>query len=120
MKFSAAISALLCAEVALAARFTEKRRESRANRQLAKRSGGIRKSQPIIKSDLQPVETNNTFVEYSSNWAGAVISTTGVTSVTGTIVVPSLSSSSSRTEEAGSAVSDALVRFVGYLSTDEL
>ncbi|KAJ4415151.1 hypothetical protein N0V82_007521 [Gnomoniopsis sp. IMI 355080] len=103
MKFSAAISALLCAEVALAARFTEKRRESRANRQLSQRSGGLRRSQPIIKSDRASIESNNTYVEYSSNWAGAVISTTGVTSVTGTVTVPSLSSSSGNTETAGSA-----------------
>ncbi|KAJ4397809.1 hypothetical protein N0V93_002046 [Gnomoniopsis smithogilvyi] len=103
MKYSAAISALLCAEVALGARFTEKRRESRAARQLSQRSGGVRKSQPIIKSDFQSADGNNSYVEYSSNWAGAVISTTGVTSVTGTIVVPTLSSSSSKTETAGSA-----------------
>lgn len=105
MKFSAAISVLLSAEVALGARWTEKRHESRATRQLSQRSGGVRKSQPIVKSSFQGIESNNSFVEYSSNWAGAVISTTGVTSVTGTIVVPTLSSSSSRTESAGSAVS---------------
>lgn len=105
MKYSAVISALLCAEVALGARWTEKRRENRAARQISKRSGGIRKSQPIIKSDFAGVESNNSYVEYSSNWAGAVISTTGVTEVTGTVVVPTLSSSSSKTETAGAAVS---------------
>lgn len=121
MKFSAAISALLCAEVALGAKWTEKRRESRAARQLSQRSSGVRKSQPIIKSDFQAADSNNSYVEYSSNWAGAVISTTGVTSVTGTVVVPTLSSSSSKTEQAGSAVSISLdVWFVVLESIIEL
>lgn len=105
MKYSAAISALLCAEVALGARWTEKRAANRAARQVSKRTGGTRKSQPMIKSDYAGVESNNTFVEYSSNWAGAVISTTGVTEVTGTIVVPTLSAGSGNTETAGAAVS---------------
>lgn len=104
MKFTTAISALLCAEVALGARWTEKRRESRAARQLAKRSGGTR-SQPMIKSDFEGVESNNSYVEYSSNWAGAVISSTGFTEVTGTVTVPTITSSSGSTESAGAAVS---------------
>lgn len=100
MKYTSAISALLLAEAALGARLTEKRRESRAARQLSTRSGGTRKSQPKI------VNSNISNVEYSSNWAGAVIDTTKVTEVTGTVVVPTLTTSSSgNTESAGSAVS---------------
>lgn len=104
MKFTTVVSALLCAEAAMGAKWTEKRRESRQARQLAKRAGGTRASRPIMK--LDNVETNNTNVEYSSNWAGAVITSTGWTEVTGTVTVPTLTtSSSSRTESAGSAVS---------------
>lgn len=106
MRFATAISALLCAEVALGARWTEKRRESRAARQISKRNGATRKSQPMIKSDFSGVESNNSYVEYSSNWAGAVISSSGFTEVTGTVTVPTLTTSSSgTTESAGSAVS---------------
>lgn len=104
MKFSTVVSALICAEAAMGAKWTQKRRESREARQLAKRAGGVRTSQPVIK--VEGIETNKTDAEYSSNWAGAVISSTGFTEVTGTITVPTLtSSSSSRTESAGSAVS---------------
>ncbi|PSR79996.1 peptidase A4 family-domain-containing protein [Coniella lustricola] len=104
MKFTSAISILLCAEAALAARFTEKRRESRIARQQQNKRGDItRRSTPMIKSDYVGEASNNTFVEYSSNWAGAVLIGTGYTSVTGTVVVPTLSSSSSKTESAGAA-----------------
>lgn len=111
MKFTSAISALLLAEVTLGARFTEKRRENRAARQLATRSGGTRKSLPRINSNAASVGTNNSNVEYSYNWAGAVLDTTKVTEVTGTVVVPTLTSSASGgTESAGSAVSFFLAR----------
>lgn len=106
MKFTTALSVLLCTEAALAAKWTEKRRQSRAERQLARRAGTTRSSQPMIKSELEGYETNNTFVEYSSNWAGAVLIGTGFTQVTGTVTVPTLTTtSSSRTESAGAAVS---------------
>jgi hypothetical protein len=104
MKFTSAVSILLCAEAALAARFTEKRRETRQARQQAKRNDLTRQSKPMMKSDFAGEATNNSFVEYSSNWAGAVLIGTGYTSVTGVVVVPTLSSSSSKTETAGSAV----------------
>lgn len=107
MKFTAALSVLLCTEAALGARFTEKRRQSRENRSLSKRGsdGKTRSSQPMIKSDLASVDSNETHVEYSSNWAGAVLISTGFTEVTGTVVVPTLATSSSKTESAGAAVS---------------
>ncbi|KAJ0122377.1 protease acp1 [Diaporthe amygdali] len=108
MKFTSVITALLCAEAALGARLTEKRRQSREARQLARRasaSGALRSSQPKIPSDsvLEGI-TNQTNVEYSSNWAGAVLIGTGYTEVTGTVTVPTLTgSSASSTESAGSA-----------------
>lgn len=104
------ITSLLCAEAALGARFTEKRRESREARQLARRSsqtGAIRSTQPMIVSDniIEGV-TNQSNAEYSTNWAGAVLIGTGYTEVTATVTVPTLTgSSSSSTESAGSAVS---------------
>lgn len=109
MKFTSIITALLCAEAAVGARLTEKRRESRAARQLARRSsnGATRSSQPLISSEsvLEGI-TNQSNVEYSSNWAGAVLISTGFTKVTGTVTVPTLTgSSSSSVESAGSAVS---------------
>lgn len=113
MKYSTIFTALLCAEAALGARWTEKRRQSREARQLSRRSssGALRATHPKIPSDT-PVENliedavNKSNVEYSSNWAGAVLIGTGYTEVTGTVTVPTLTtSSSSRTESAGSAVS---------------
>lgn len=109
MKFTPIITALLCAEVAVGARLTEKRRESREARNLARRSstGAIRSSQPLISSEsVLEGTTNQSNVEYSSNWAGAVLISTGFTEVTGTVTVPTLTgSSSSSVESAGSAVS---------------
>lgn len=108
MKFTAALSILLCSEAVLGARFTEKRRQNREARQLSRRGadGNVRSSQPMMKSDSVGIETNETHVEYSQNWAGAVLVSSGFTEVTGTVVVPTLtSSSSSRTESAGAAVS---------------
>lgn len=93
MKFS---TVLLFAEAALAARLTQHRREARA----AKRALG-RKSHPkMAGSGL----VNSTEVEYSENWAGAVIISSDITSVTGTFTVPSTgSSSSSKGESCASA-----------------
>lgn len=108
MKYTAALSLLLCTEVALGARFTEKRRQSREARQISRRGSEqkTRSSQPMIQAGTAGVETNNSFVEYSSNWAGAVLIGSGFTEVTGTVVVPTLTTSSSgRTESAGAAVS---------------
>ncbi|KAF3764100.1 hypothetical protein M406DRAFT_260106 [Cryphonectria parasitica EP155] len=57
----------------------------------------------MIKSDYEGTGTNNSYVEYSENWAGAILVGTGYTEVTGTIVVPTIPSSSSNTEQAGAA-----------------
>lgn len=107
MKLVTALSVLLCTEAALGARFTEKRRQSRAARQVSKRAEGkTRSSQPMIKSGLEAPATGEVHAEYSTNWAGAVLVSSGFTEVTGTVVVPTLSTSgSSSTESAGAAVS---------------
>jgi hypothetical protein len=88
MKFSTIASAGLLAGAAVAAPGTAMRK-ARAER---KSNHG----NPMIHVDGPSAEvTNKTNVEYSSNWAGAVLIGTGFTSVTGSFVVPSPSSSGS-------------------------
>ncbi|KIY46402.1 hypothetical protein FISHEDRAFT_47324 [Fistulina hepatica ATCC 64428] len=50
---------------------------------VASRQAGTRRSNPV-----QRVETNQTNVEYSENWAGAVLVSSSYTAVTGTFTVP--------------------------------
>lgn len=103
MKLSVFATVILGANAALAARFTQKRREAAAGR-LARRSGSARL--PPTNSEgieLHGAEAYNdtTHVSYSSNWAGAVLIGTGYKSVTGTFVVPTPSTpsgGSTRTE----------------------
>ncbi|KAI0594912.1 putative aspergillopepsin [Biscogniauxia sp. FL1348] len=112
MKFTSVASALLCANAALAAPGTAARR-ARAAQRLAQRDGLTRTSgllQPAAVEEgeeFSVASTNDTaHVEYSSNWAGAVLIGTGYTTVTGTIVVPTPkapSGGSSSTTYSGSA-----------------
>lgn len=87
MKFTTVATGLLFATSVIAAPGTAARRAAHAAkiaRRNAGRIGGV-----INRVDLaEGVETNKSDVSYSSNWAGAVISTTGVTSVVGTFTVP--------------------------------
>lgn len=83
MKFSA--TTLLLIEAAMAARLTQNRRANHAKRAIE------RKSHPKITGTLPSTVVNQTNVEYSSNWAGVVVDSTGITEVTGIITVPSLS-----------------------------
>ncbi|KAI1851411.1 hypothetical protein JX265_000355 [Neoarthrinium moseri] len=109
MKLTSIVGAILCAEVALGARFTEKRRERAAQR--ASKRALSRTSLPKIAADdgvLETFETGNetAHVDYSTNWAGAVLIGSGYKSVTATFVVPTPSvpsGGSSRTEYAASA-----------------
>ncbi|POS79859.1 peptidase A4 family protein [Diaporthe helianthi] len=108
MKVTPIITAIVCAEAAFGARFTEKRRENREARQPARRAsnGATRSSQPLIISEsiLKGVTTTPSTTNYSSNWAGAVLVSTGFTEVTGTITVPTLAASSNDSVEyAGAA-----------------
>jgi len=105
MKFTTVASALVGANVALGARFTQKRWEEHAKRETA-RTGSSLPRLPILSATDVEVGNDTAHVEYSSNWAGAVLIGTGYTSVTGTIVVPTPSEpsgGSSRTEYAASA-----------------
>lgn len=86
MKFTY-LALLATAELTLGARLTEQRRARHAERIANKRASGSRSSHPRIEADdVQYNETSH--VSYSTNWAGAVQTSTGYTSVTGTIVVP--------------------------------
>ncbi|KAJ9130922.1 Acid proteinase [Pleurostoma richardsiae] len=93
MKFTTVSSAILFAGVALGARFTEERRARAARRAeaaVAPRPGSGLPRLPVVPSvEADAIEGNNTAnVEYSSNWAGAVLIGSGYKSVTGTFVVP--------------------------------
>lgn len=89
MKFA---SILLLAEVVAAARLTQHRRNVAAKRAMD------RKTLPMQVVDS--TVSNNTHVSYSTNWAGAVIVSSDVTSVTALVTVPSLSAGSSSSSES--------------------
>jgi Peptidase A4 family len=106
MKLTTTLGALLCANAVLAAPFTERRRAAHAKRAAQRHSNP---PMPISGATTAVEETtaNGTLnVQYSSNWAGAVLIGSGYKSVTGTIVVPTPkipSGGSSSTEYAASA-----------------
>ncbi|KAJ4413544.1 hypothetical protein N0V82_008482 [Gnomoniopsis sp. IMI 355080] len=79
-------SILLFAEVVAAARLTQYRRNAAAKRAMDRKT--------LPKQTADGV-ANSTEVEYSSNWAGAVIVSTDVTSVTALVTVPSVSAGTS-------------------------
>ncbi|KAL7620590.1 hypothetical protein AAE478_009585 [Parahypoxylon ruwenzoriense] len=82
-------SLLLCANLVLAAPGTALRRQRTANR-LAERkvSRSSNTLQPADGEFEMATKNGTTHVEYSSNWAGAVLIGSGYKTVTGTIVVP--------------------------------
>lgn len=88
-------TALLLAEAVAAARFTEQRRARSMERALA------RSSQPKIIAE--GVDANVTQAQYSTNWAGAVVTTTGVSEVTGRFTVPSVSAGTGSGQSCASA-----------------
>ncbi|KAF7117620.1 hypothetical protein CNMCM5793_006712 [Aspergillus hiratsukae] len=86
MKFTSVIASGLLATAAIAAPLTEQR-QARHARRLAREN---RSSHPPYKPGTSEVIklSKTKQVEYSSNWAGAVLIGNGYTSVTGTFVVP--------------------------------
>lgn len=76
MKFSTVVSTLVLAGSAVAAPGTAMRKA----RALARQTKPMQPSEGALEA-LEA--SNNTHVEYSSNWAGAVLIGTGFTSVTG-------------------------------------
>ncbi|KAH8588491.1 peptidase A4 family-domain-containing protein [Bisporella sp. PMI_857] len=94
MKFATIASTLLLAGSAVAAPGTAMRRER------ALRRAANRQTKPLQRvGEVEALEalelTNKTNVDYSSNWAGAVLVSTGFTSVTGTFTVPTPSTTGS-------------------------
>lgn len=85
MKFSTAVLGSALVASALAAPLTEKRAARRAARSAAKRQS----NPPFKPGTTQAIDLSNTSeVEYSSNWAGAVLIGTGYTAVTAEFTVP--------------------------------
>jgi hypothetical protein len=93
MKLLTLASTLLLVGSAVAAPNTAKRFAGHAKRAANSRTQG----KPInrVSSGPEAESSNNTFVEYSSNWAGAVLIGTGYKSVTGTFTVPTPSTDGS-------------------------
>ncbi|KAI1204125.1 peptidase A4 family-domain-containing protein [Annulohypoxylon truncatum] len=82
-------SALLCANMVLAAPGTAMRRQRAADRIAERRLGRSSNTIQRVDSELGVTTKNGTsHVEYSSNWAGAVLIGSGYKTVTGTFVVP--------------------------------
>lgn len=112
MKVSVLATVFFGANAVFGARLTQQRRARNAER-LAKRSGSTRL--PATNSEGLEIsgpeaynETTN--VEYSSNWAGAVLIGSGYKSVTGTFVVPTPSTpsgGSSNTEVSWNCIGSA-------------
>lgn len=106
MKLSLLVSTLLCASVAVAAPGTAMRRERARKRMEARKSNPRLPVSSLFGGQVDTTAVNTSHVQYSSNWAGAVLVGSGYKSVTGTIVVPTPktpSGGSSRTEYAASA-----------------
>ena len=115
MKFSTVISSALLAGATAAAPLTAKRQARNEARRLALEERGANSTQrrtnrPIAagSTDLNNTITinNTTNVDYSSNWAGAVLIGTGYTAVTAQFTVPTPSrpsGGSSSTEYCASA-----------------
>ncbi|EKM56296.1 uncharacterized protein PHACADRAFT_207576 [Phanerochaete carnosa HHB-10118-sp] len=88
------VSALFVQAVLVATAFALPSSNERRGSRLARRASGLRLSHPKI--------TNNTYIEYSSNWAGA--GTYQSVTATFTVPTPQESSGSSDTESAGAWV----------------
>lgn len=107
MKLTTTLAALLCANAVLAApRFTEQRRERREARRRAAFNRQTLPPQNVTTNGDIEGTLDQVNVQYSTNWAGAVLISSDCTTVTGTVVVPTPeepSGGNSRTEYAASA-----------------
>lgn len=110
MKIASSVGALLLASTALAAPAPSKMTQRRHER-LAKRLANKHKTNPPLAvnhtSMGDTIAVNSPgFVQYDSNWAGAVIVSSGVTEVTGTFTIPTVkepSGGNSNTEYGAAA-----------------
>jgi len=106
--FTLAANVLLIANVALSSPLMMEARETLRARNAARRSNRLLSTTDIV---------NGTAAQESSNWAGAAITTSGVTEVTGTFTVPKPSipsGGSTRTQYCGAA----WVGIDGYSNSD--
>lgn len=94
MKFTAIVAAALLAGSAAAAPGTAMRK-ARAEARASRKTLPPQRLEAAAAAVEAPAGTNNTNVEYDSNWAGSVITTSGVKSVTGTFTVPTPASAGS-------------------------
>lgn len=92
MKLTAVITAILLAGSAAAAPGTAMRR-ARAEARASRKTLPPQRLEDAAAAGQSG--TNNTNAQYDTNWAGSVITTSGVQSVTGTFTVPSPSSDGS-------------------------
>lgn len=92
MRFITIACAVILAGSAMAAPGTAMRAERHRKRvESGRRGNPLRRIDSIAETGI----TNKTNVEYSSNWAGAILIGSGYTSVTGTFTVPTPSSTGS-------------------------
>lgn len=108
MKFITIVGSLLCVNAIIAAPFTELRLDRRAARQRTRTVPNKHSLPPqnVTTANVDGPLGNSVKAQYSSNWAGAVLTGSGYTTVTGTIVVPTPqepSEGSSGTQYATSA-----------------
>ncbi|EAW12184.1 A4/G1 family peptidase [Aspergillus clavatus NRRL 1] len=87
MKFSAVVASSLLAGAAIAAPLTEQRQARHARRTARATNRSSHPPYKVGSSELLEL-SNSTHVEYSSNWAGAVLIGNGYTSVVGEFTVP--------------------------------
>ena len=91
MKFLTVASTLLLAGSAIAAPGTAMRRERNLKRAAARKGNPIRR----VGAPTELSGSNDTMVDYSSNWSGAVLIGSGFKSVTATVTVPTPSTAGS-------------------------
>jgi len=105
MKFIQAIGLMTLVGTVIAAPTRSERQVAR----VARRAARIQHNRPIAPdtrnlANIIEIEANTTHAQYSSNWAGAVVISTGITSVSGTFIVPSDKSDSSSGSSASAWV----------------
>lgn len=122
MKTTTLLTALLSSNLVLGARWSQKRRETRAAnawqfpgdltpqnvaRSMEDDSPRTTSSKPLVKVEESEIfaRNNESHSTYSQNWAGALLVGTGYTAVTGTITVPTPSGANPAVQSAGAAVS---------------
>jgi len=112
MKFIATAGALLMAEAVLATPISTLMANAKVELQ---RRNDIRRGNRMLGGKVRPVTDGEATTVESTNWAGAALSTSGVTEVTGTFTVPKPSAPSGGSGEYCGA---AWVGIDGYANAD--